>query len=114
MSKPRKLPKPRPPTNHRFAWRGFRLRARHTPDYVNTGWSMLELFLVAPKGAPLPITSTGYAAHFLDEDELKAAGGTITYLRNRLDREANTKAWAKAEFAWRQGDLFDRLPQVPP
>jgi hypothetical protein len=54
-----------------------------------------------------PITATGYVAHFLDAEELAAAGGPAAYFSAWLDREAQTKAWHRAEFAWRQGDLFD-------
>ncbi|MEZ5857134.1 MAG: hypothetical protein R3D67_21225 [Hyphomicrobiaceae bacterium] len=97
---------PRKPTDHRFQWRDIKLRVRHTPDYINKGWSMLEVFVVAPKGAPLPVTATGYRSHFLDEAELKAAGGPITFMRAWLDKMAKSKAWQKAEFTWRQGDLF--------
>lgn len=99
----------REPTQYRFQWREFRLRIRHTPDYLSKGWSHLELHLVAPKGAPLPITATGYLSHFLGEDQLNAAGGPIAFFRAWLEREAKTKKWSKAEFRWRQGDLFAGL-----
>lgn len=102
-----KRKKRREPTIHRFAWREFKLRAKHTPDYLNDGWSHIELRLVAPKGAPLPITATGYRSHFLAETELIEAGGVLAYVRAWLDREARTKSWAKAEFLWRQRDLFE-------
>lgn len=108
MAKPKtKTARRRPPTIHRFEWRQFKLRIKHTPDYLERGWSHVELHLVAPKGAPLPITTTGYLSQFLTEDDLVTAGGPIGLFRAMLDREAKTKAWAKAEFKWRQGDLFD-------
>lgn len=96
----------RKPTDHRFQWRDIKLRVRHTPDYINPGWSVLEIHVVAPKGAPIPITDTGYRSQFLDEAELKAAGGPVAYVRAWLDAEAKTKRWHKAEFNWRQGDFF--------
>jgi hypothetical protein len=90
----------------KLVWRFATCRVRHTRDYISAGWSHIELMVVSPKGAPLPITSTGYRSHFLDEEQLIAAGGAVAYFTAWLDREATSKAWAKAEFKWRQGDLF--------
>ena len=69
----------------------------HAPD---------KIIAVKPKGAPLPITGTGYLSHFLDADLLAKHGGPVAFLLGWLEREARTKAWAKAEFKWRQLELF--------
>lgn len=53
-------------------------------------------------------TATGYRSHFLDAGELAAAGGPSAFVTAWNDREAQNKAWSKAEFAWRQGELFGR------
>jgi hypothetical protein len=34
------------------------------------------------------------------------AGGPVNFFQRWIDSEATTKAWAKADFKWRQGDLF--------
>lgn len=94
------------PASTSFQWRHLKLRVKHTRNYIGRGWSHLELRVVSPKGAPCPLTSTGYLSHFLDETELNAAGGPVAYFTAWLDREAKTTAWAKADYAWRQGDLF--------
>ena len=73
---------------------------------VETGRSLAEINVVSPKKAPLPITETGYRSHFLDEELLKKAGGPVRFFLDWIEREATTKALAKAEFKWRQGDLF--------
>ncbi len=92
----------------KLVWRDVTCRVRHTPNYLSKGWSHIEIIVVTPKKAPLPITETGYRSHFLDEDLLKKAGGPVTLLP-RLDRARGaSKAWAKTEFKWRQGDLFGR------
>ena len=91
---------------HKLVWRHATCRVRHTRDYISKGWSHIELTVVSPKGAPLPITSTGYLSHFLDEADLTAAGGPVAFFLAWLHREASSKAWHRAEFAWRQGDLF--------
>lgn len=93
-------------TTATFVWRHLKLRVTHTPDYINPGWSHIELHVLAPKGAPCPVTMTGYLSHFLDAGELAAANGPVVFFTAWLDREAKSKEWAKVEFRWRQGDLF--------
>ncbi len=95
-------------TTHRLVWRDITCRVTHTPDYISKGWTHLELIVVKPKGAPLPITGTGYLSHFLDEDLLAKHGGAVAFFVGWIEREARTKAWAKAEFKWRQLELFAR------
>ena len=97
-----------PPATHKLVWRGVTCRVRHTRNYISPGWSHLEIILLAPMDAPLPITRTGYLSHFLDEEELAKAGGPVAFFLAWLDREARTSAWAKAEFTWRQLELFPR------
>lgn len=89
-----------------FVWRDVTCRVRHTPNYLSKGWSHVELIVTKPKNAPLPITSTGYLSHFLDEQLLRQAGGPVRFFLDWIEREAKTKQWAAAEFKWRQGDLF--------
>jgi hypothetical protein len=95
------------PTTHNLVWRDITCRVKHTPNYISKGWSHLEIVVVSPKGAPLPITGTGYRSHFLDAELIAKAGGPVAFFQRWLDSEATTKAWAKAEFKWRQGDLFE-------
>ena len=95
-------------TSHKLIWRDVTCRVRHTPNYISRGWTHIEIIVVKPKGAPLPITETGYRSHFLDEELLSKAGGPVTFFLDWIEREAKSKAWAKNEFKWRQGDLFPR------
>ena len=91
----------------RFTWRGVEMIASHEPNYLSSaGWSHIELRVVLPKGKPVPITNTGYLSHFLDEDDLKAAGGPAAFFLAWLEREARSKAYKKALAAWAQLDLF--------
>ena len=93
-------------TKLRFCWRDVTCSVTCTPNYINEGWTHLELRVLAPQGAPLPITRTGYLSHFIDADELAAAGGAVAFFTAWLDRDAKTKRWQKTEMRWRQGDLF--------
>ena len=93
-------------TTHKLVWRDIACRVRHTPDYLSKGWSHVEIVVQKPKGAPLPITETGYRSHFLGHDDLERAGGVVRFFLDWIEREAASKQWSKAEFKWRQGDLF--------
>ena len=94
------------PATSKLVWRDVTCRVRHTPNYLAKGWSHIEITVKVPKGAPIPITDTGYRSHFLDEDILANAGGPVRFFLDWIEREARTKQWAKAEFKWRQLELF--------
>jgi hypothetical protein len=90
----------------RLTWNDVVLSVRHQPDYISKGWDHIELRVVAPKGAILPITSTGYLSHFVVAHELTAAGGPVAIFTAWLERESNTKKWRESKFKLRQLDLF--------
>lgn len=107
MSKAPAKTKARPRKSvEKFTWRGIEMSATHSPNYISAGWSHIELRVVKPKGRPVPITNTGYLSHFLDEADLKAAGGPVAFFRAWLDREVDSKAYRKALARWQQLDLF--------
>lgn len=97
------------PSTHKLVWRDVTCRVRHTPNYISKGWSHIEILVVSPKGAPLPITETGYRSHFLDEELLQTSGGAVAFFNDWIERESATKAWTKTDFKRRQGDLFQAI-----
>lgn len=94
---------------HWFTWRHVRCKVTETSDYLSNGWTMLELTVIAARDTPVPITETGFLAHGIDTDELKAAGGTVAFFASWMDREAKSKRYQEADYLWRQGDLLDAL-----
>lgn len=98
----------RPTSTVRFTWNDIVLSVRHQQDYSSKGWDHIELRVVAPKGAILPITVTGYLSHFLTPADLKASGGPKAYFIECLERQSKSKKWKIEEFKSRQGDLFKR------
>ena len=96
----------RPTSTVRFTWSDIVLSVRHQPDYISKGWDHIELRVVAPKGAILPITSTGYLSHFVVAQEVIAAGGPVALFTAWLERESKSKKWKAEELKSRQGDLF--------
>ena len=96
----------------RLTWRHARLEIRHTPDYLEQVHDHIEVRVRAPKGAPIPITATGYRSEFTTREAVEDIGGPGEYVRTWLEREAKTKAWEAAEFKWRQLEL-ELLPPKP-
>jgi hypothetical protein len=98
-----KASKPRP---IRLVWDGLTLSIRYEPSsYV--GYAHLQVQVTAPeRGAPLPITETGYRSHFLPRGEVEMAGGPAAFVRNWLDEAARSPAWHRRRFRWRQLELF--------
>ena len=91
-----------------FTWRDVALKVIVTEDCWSPGQTQLELSVIKPKGAPVPITSFGYYCHYVNAALLAADGGPVAFITDWLDREARTKKWQQTEFRWRQGDLFGR------
>lgn len=107
MSKAPAKTKARPrKTVEKFTWRGIEMSATHSPNFISTGWSHLEMRVLKTKGKPVPITDTGYLSHFLDENDVKAAGGPAAFFLAWLERESSSKAYAKSLARWQQLDLF--------
>jgi len=46
--------------------------------------------------------------HFLYADDLERARGQARFFPDWIEREVRSKAWARAGFKWRQGDMLDR------
>lgn len=76
------------------------------PTYRFGHHAHLELRVIAPEGAPIPVTETGYLSHHVYPVFVKSAGGPVAYVRKWLDREARNPSYYRALDRWRQLDLF--------
>ncbi len=100
-------------TTAAFEWRGVTVSVSYEPNWLNmraTRWDMarshLEVRAVAPEGARLPITETGYRSYFLHPDDVTEAGGPAEYVRAWLDHAAQSPEWRRRVEAARQLTLF--------
>lgn len=100
-------------TRSSITWREWKLEVRHTPDYLTQGTDHLEIIVKTPKGAPIPITETGYRSHFLPPALIEQAGGVAAFVTRWLDSEATTKGWSKTEAKWRQLAFELVMPEAP-
>ena len=67
-------------TTYKNVWRDILIVIRHELDYLWKGTSHIEVHVVRPKRAAIPITETGYRSHFIDTLELINAGGVVTFV----------------------------------
>lgn len=91
---------------YRFTWRGIGIEAIYTPLKWNT-IAHLEIRSVAPEGAALPVSETGYRFHFHQPGTVEAQGGdVVAQVIAWLDEEATTPQWRQHEETARQLSLF--------
>lgn len=96
----------RQPRIYRFIWQGIEIEARYWPLKWNVV-AHLEIRSIAPEGAPLPITSTGYRSHFHQPGTIEGHGGdVVAQVTAWLDEEAADREWQRYVEASRQGELF--------
>lgn len=111
-SKPRKAKPPKPKARivrQKLDWRGVRLAVTYDPAYfpsVSFYSAHLEILVLSPEGAPLPITDTGYRSHFIPKAYVEESGGPAAYVTAWLDREASSPAYRRMLARWQQLDLF--------
>ena len=92
---------------HWFRWRHVTCKVIERPNYMGDCDTLLELHVIAARHVPVPVTSTGFLAHFMTTAALKNAGGPAAFFKDWMDREAASKTYQAALYRWRQGDLFD-------
>jgi hypothetical protein len=66
----------------------------------------MELKVISPRGALIPVTDTGYRSHFLAPGVAERAGGPVAYVKAWLDEAAKCPAWQRKDFQSRQLSLF--------
>lgn len=91
---------------YRFTWRDIEIEAIYTP----LRWkhiAHLEIRSIAPGGAPLPISLSGYRSHFHDPGTIEALGGDVVQqVTAWLDEMAASPEWREREIQDRQLSLF--------
>ena len=93
--------------SYRFIWQGIEIEATYTPRYYGGAVAHLAVRSIAPEGAPLPITETGYRSHFHQPGTIEAHGGdVVAQVRAWLDEAAAKPAWRAHVETSRQPKLF--------
>lgn len=89
-----------------FCWRGVTARVSVTRNHRIEGWTLLDVTVLSPRGAPLPFAIDGYRQHGLEQEEMDGAGGVAAFLTEWAEREAHLPRYAQAFARWNQADLF--------
>ncbi|MBL8554593.1 MAG: hypothetical protein JNL41_09975 [Phenylobacterium sp.] len=100
-------------TSELMIWEGITIQVCFEADWLGLEasgagrpWSHLELQVMDPKGAPLPVTDTGYWSQFLAPGEVEEAGGAVALITAQLEEFSHTKTWRVRRARWEQQDLF--------
>lgn len=93
-------------TKQKLQWRDVMLEVSYEREAIGDLVAHLQIHVLSPEGAAIPVTETGYRSHFISSVYVEGAGGPVAYVREWLDAEANTSAWKKKEEAARQLSLF--------
>ncbi len=106
-------PEGRAITSDTLVWNGITIMVSYEADWMGLAAkgldypsAHLELQVVEPKRAPLPVTDTGYRSEFLSSGLVEEAGGPKAFAEAWLDNMAGTKCWLIARAKWNQLDLF--------
>jgi hypothetical protein len=91
----------------KLQWRDVLLEISYEHDYMGSApIAHLQIQVLSPKGAIIPVTETGYRSHFISNVYVEGAGGPVAYVREWLDSEAATPAWQRKEQASLQLSLL--------
>ena len=93
-----------------LVWEGVTLSIAYERSWLATpeedGPAHLEVHVLGPQGARLPITETGYRSQFLARGIVEEAGSPAAYVRAWLDKAAKGLEWNQEQHRWAQLSLF--------
>lgn len=91
---------------YRLTWRGIEIEVIYTPLKWNT-IAHLEIRSIAPKGAALPVSLSGYRSHYHQPGTIEGQGGdVVAQVIAWLDEKAASPEWRERETKARQLSLF--------
>ena len=100
-------------TSEILVWNGITVQVSYEADWLGLAfsgsgfpYSHLELHVLEPNGAPLPVTDTGYWSEFLALGEAEELGGPKAAAECILNELSNSTRWRAAWAKWEQRDLF--------
>ena len=97
-----------------MVWNGITILVSFEPDWLGLAsagldmpYAHLELQVLEPAGAPIPLSDTGYWSEFLQPGEAEEAGGPLSLTSDLLDEMSANQAWRAVWAKWEQRDLFE-------
>jgi hypothetical protein len=92
-------------THEVIDWQGISLSVDYSPNSFGTGVHHIEIRVLQPEGALIPVTDSGYRSHFFSE-AVEHFGGPGGYVLAWLDHHAASPEWKRREAEARQLRLF--------
>lgn len=104
------------PVRHRIiqtemlVWEGISILLSYEPDWLGLAAAFvepeavahIELQVMAPRGAPLPLSDDGYWSDFLSPGEAAEAGGPKALAFALLQEFSHTQVWRVRRARWEQ------------
>ena len=95
-----------------LVWNEITILVSYEPDWLgrsseglSSPYSFLELQVLHPAGAPIPLSENGYWSEFLSPGEAEACGGPLTVAAGLLDEMSEHQSWRVAWARWEQREL---------
>lgn len=96
-----------------MTWDNIKLAVRFHPDRfpvanqeIDDPMAHLEIHVLEPEKAILPITDTGYKSHFAPKSAILSHGSPAGFVKEWLKAQSQTKLWQSHLERTRQGELF--------
>jgi hypothetical protein len=98
-------------TTEALVWNEITIVVSYEADWLGLrsarfarAFSHLELQVLHPMGAPMPLGHGGYWSEFLEPGQVEAVGGPLTLALALLKEFADCQAWRVAWARWEQRD----------
>lgn len=99
-----------PMEKHILIWEGITIEVSYDPDWLNMKGphktAHLELRVLEPKSAMIPVTETGYRSAFIAQGVVEEGGGPEKFTKDWLDYEATKPEWKNRHGDSNQLSLF--------
>lgn len=99
-------------TTETLVWNEITILVSYEPDWLgrwsaglDSPYSYLELQVLHPVGAPIPLSETGYWSDFLSPGEAESCGGPLKVAAELLNEMSDHLSWRVAWARWEQREL---------
>lgn len=99
-------------SKHYLTWENIKLEISYDPMWLKSAndpeeqMAHLEVRVLEPAKAALPITDTGYRSHFTPSCNVLEYGNPASFVKAWLDHEAKSREWKEAREKAQQLNLF--------
>ena len=93
-----------------IVWKGITIEVSYDANWLNMKGphrsSHIELRVIDPPKAPIPVTETGYRSLFLPCETIENYGGPEKYVRDWIEGSSHSLEWRERKEESKQLSLF--------